>query len=215
MTIIRRIFLLVLIVVLSFGTVYVFFRDELDVATRPTKVVTAENYTSNIKSQLEYGDTVQITGTPNLLQQVSQEGDILLENGDTTRGIQYYYVGLQEYGFDFVVRIAPGKLFAQEQTFTGEVTGLTRTDFGNRVKNSLNKPIDFEDSVNEEAGKEIDEESQDQIASQSEANYTSSSLLIYDNEIPNEEEVYLSILFWASLLSVFLATLFRKAIFLQ
>ena len=212
---IKRAFIFIFIVVISFGVVYFIFQDELDIATRPVKVITADNYTSNVKSQIEYGDTVQITGTPNLLNQVSQEGDILLEDGDTTQGIQYHYAGLKEYGFDFVVRITPGKLFAEEQTFTGRVDGLTKTEFGNRIKNSLNKPLSFEDGVNEEASRELDEESQQQIADQSEANFTSSTLLILDNDIPDENEVYLTMLFWGALMSTFFITLFRKSIFLR
>lgn len=213
MNIAKSIFLIALIFVISAGVIYVFYQGEIDAANRPVKIVTSENYTSNIKDQIEYGDTVEITGTPNLLQQVSQEGEIEQEDGTITEGIQYYYVGLQEYGFDFVVRIAPGKLFAEEQTFVGEVTGLTQTDFGNRVRNSLNKPINFEESINEEAGREIDEESQEQIAAESEANFTSSALLILDNETTNSNDVYAEMAFWAGLLAVFLITLLRKPIF--
>lgn len=209
---IRKIFLVLLVIAISFGGVYVFFKNDLDKASRDVKVVTKDNYTSNVKAQIAYGDTIEITGTPNLLLQVSQEGDVLLEDGASDKNIQYYYVGLQEYGYDFVVRIAPGKLFAKEQSFKGEVTGLTKNEFGNRIKNSLNKPISFEDSVNLEAGKEIDIESQEQISSQSEANFTSSTLLVLDNQIQDKNEIYISMLFWSTLMSAFLITLFRKNI---
>lgn len=213
MNIFKAIFLIALITTISTGIVYIFYQDDLDAASRPTKVVTSENYTSNIKDEIEYGDTVEITGTPDLLRQVSQEGELELENGEVVDGIQYYYVGLQEYGFDFVVRIAPGKLFAEEQTFTGEVTGLTQTDFGNRIRNSLNLPINFEDSVNEEVSRELDTESQEQLAGESEANFTSSTLLILDNETTNSDEVYTTMAFWVAVLSIFLITLLRKPIF--
>ncbi|BCX13479.1 MAG: hypothetical protein KatS3mg085_011 [Candidatus Dojkabacteria bacterium] len=209
----RTILSIIFFSLISFGIVYGLYMDQIASVQKPVTKITPENYSPSIKQQIEYGDIVEITGTPDLLHQVSQEGEIESEDGSKTEGIQYYYVGLKEYGYDFVVRINPGKLFSETQTFKGKVTGLTQTDFGNRIKNSLNKPINFQDSVNKEAAKELDVEFQEEIAQQSEANFTSSTLLILDNEIVNKNDIYAKVFFWGVLLDIFLIAVFRKVVF--
>ncbi len=209
----KPVFLILLITAISFGGVYFLYRNDLSMANKPVKVVKPDNYTDKLLQEISFDDVVEITGTPDLLRQVSQEGERLNDEGETIRSVDYYYVGLKEYGYDFVVKIKPGKLFAKEQTFRGRVTGLSKTEFENRIKNSLNKEINFQDSVNEEAAKEIDAETQGQLSERSKANFTSSTLLVLDNETINEKEIYTKVIFWGILLSVFLTTLFRKTIF--
>lgn len=209
----KPVFLILLIIAISFGGVYFLYRNDLSMANKPVKVVKPDNYTDKLLQEISFDDVVEITGTPDLLRQVSQEGERLNDEGETIRSVDYYYVGLKEYGYDFVVKIKPGKLFAKEQTFRGRVTGLSKTEFENRIKNSLNKEINFQDSVNEEAAKEIDAETQGQLSERSKANFTSSTLLVLDNETINEKEIYTKVIFWGILLSVFLTTLFRKTIF--
>lgn len=209
----KPVFLILLIIIISFGGVYFLYKDDLSLANKAVKVVKPENYTDKLLQEISYDDVVEITGTPDLLKQVSQEGAKLNDEGQSEKSVDYYYVGLKEYGYDFVIRIKPGKLFAKQETFRGRVTGLTKTEFDNRIKNSLNKEINFQDSVNEEAAKEIDAETQGQLSERSKANFTSSTLLILDNETINEKEVYIKVIFWGILASVFLITLFRKTVF--
>mgnify|MGYP001331291797 FL=1 len=201
---------IIIVVILSFVIVYVLNKGTLDKASRPIKEISSENYTEAIKNQIEIDDTVSIKGTPNLLAQVSQES--LVTGSTSERKIDYYYVGLKEYGFDFVVRIIPGKLTAEEQTFTGRVTGLASTEFGTRIKNSLNKPINFDESVNEQASNELDTESKEQLSQKSEANFANSTLLILDEEVVEYSTAFGTVVFWTAILSVFLITLFRKKI---
>lgn len=202
---------IIIVVVVSFVLVYFLNKGALDKSSRPIKEITAENYTEVIKNQVEIDDTVSIKGTPNLLAQVSQES--LVTGSTSERKIDYYYVGLKEYGFDFVVRIIPGKLKAEEQTFVGRVTGLASTEFGTRIKNSLNKPINFDESVNEQASNELDKESKDLLAQKSEANFTNSTLLVLDEEVVSYSTAFGTVVFWSAVLSVFLITLFRKKVF--
>ncbi len=211
MKVVRALPKIIIVVVVSFVLVYFLNKGALDKSSRPIKEITAENYTEVIKNQVEIDDTVSIKGTPNLLAQVSQES--LVTGSTSERKIDYYYVGLKEYGFDFVVRIIPGKLKAEEQTFVGRVTGLASTEFGTRIKNSLNKPINFDESVNEQASNELDKESKDLLAQKSEANFTNSTLLVLDEEVVSYSTAFGTVVFWSAILSVFMITLFRKKVF--
>lgn len=211
MKVIKALPKIIIVVILSFAVVFFLNKDSLDKSSRPIKELTADNYTDSIKKQIEIDDTVSIKGTPNLLNQVSQES--LIDGSSSDRKIDYYYVGLKEYGYDFVVRIKPGKLNAEMQTFTGKVIGLSQTEFGLRIKNSLNKPINFDESVNQQASNELDSESKDQLSLKSEANFTNNTLLILDGEVIEYSNVIGGIVFWSSILSLFLITLFRKRIF--
>lgn len=205
----RSIFISLLIILVSAFVVYFLYRDDLSVANRPIKVITPETYNDSIRDSIEYDDVVEITGTPNLLFQISQE----TESEDGERSIDYYYTGLKEYGYDFVVKIIPGKLNSTTQTFKGRVTGLSQTEFGSRVKNSLNKEISFEDSVNQDAANEIDEESQEQLSLKSAANFTSATFLVLDEETPDTGKIYFNLAVWTFVISLFIITLFRKPIF--
>jgi len=200
-----------IVVILSFALVYLLNKNTLDKSSRPIKEVSANNYTEAIKNQIEVDDTVTITGTPNLLNQISQES--FQVNSTSERKIDYYYIGLKEYGYDFVVKIKPGKLEAKQQIFTGRVTGLAQTEFGTRIKNSLNKPLNFDESVNSQAASELDIESKTQLSDKSVANFSNTTLLLMDEEVVEYSTVFGSIVFWTATLSVFLITLFRKQIF--
>lgn len=209
MNIFRSLFLSVLIILISAFLVYFFYRDDLSIANRAVKVITPENYNDSVRDSIKNDDIIEITGTPNLLFQISQE----TESEDGEKQIEYYYAGLKEYGYDFVVKIVPGKLFSKTQTFKGKVTGLSQTEFGSRIKNSLNKEINFEDSVNTDAANEIDEESRDQLSLRSAANFTSATFLVLDEEVPSTNRLYFNIGVWTFVISVFFITLFRKTIF--
>jgi len=211
MKVIRALPKIIIIIAVSFAAIYFLNKSTLDKSSRPIKEVESTNYTEAIKNQIEIDDTVTIQGTPNLLTQVSQES--LLQGSTSERKIDYYYVGLKEYGYDFVVRIKPGKLNAEMQTFTGRVMGLAQTEFGTRIKNSLNKPINFDESVNSQAANELDPESKTQISQKSEATFTNSTFLILDEEVIEYSTVFGTVILWTAILGLFLITLFRKRIF--
>ena len=211
---IRTIFYILLFTAISAVVVYIFNKGILDAANRPLDTITSENYNDTVKNNIQIGDTVQITGTPNLLYQIEQINNaISTSSSGDDKTPQYYYVGLKEYNFDFVVRIIPGKLFAKPQTFTGKVVGLAQTEFGTRIKNSLNKPISFEESVNKDAAAELDDEAKDQISEKSKANFTNATFLVLDGDIIDTNQTYLNIVFWTIILAIFLITLFRRRVF--
>jgi len=207
----RALFWILLLAILSTGVIYFFNQTALTNASNPVKVISSDNYTDVIKNNIDFEDVIEITGTPNLLNQVSQES--LAQDNRSDKKIDYYYVGLKEYGFDFVVKVKPGKLIAEKQNFKGRVVSLVQGEFGSRIKNSLNKPISFEDSVNSEAANELDAESKTQIADRSVATFTNSTFLLLDGENEDSSQVVLNIAFWAIILTVFLATLLRKWVF--
>lgn len=208
---IKSIAYIILIIAVSAGVVFILNKGYIDNANREIIEVTPENYNENIKKSLNNDDIVKITGTPNLLQQVSQEPTN--DKDEEARKNIYYYVGLKEYGFDFVVKIKKGKVVSQSQTFTGKITGLSQTEFGTRIKNSLNKPVNFDETVNREIAAELDEESKAQIADKSTAKFTDSTLLVLDDEVVNLNGIYTNIIIYSSILSIFLITFFRKRVF--
>lgn len=207
---IKSIAYITLIVAGSFLAVYLLNKGYLDTAQKEVVEINPDKFSEDSKNAIEYGDIVKITGTPNLLQQVSQEPTKTSDLSDKTT---YYYVGLKEYGFDFVVKVKKGKVVSESQTFIGKVTGLSNTEFGSRIKNSLNKPINFDDSVNQEISKELDQESKDKISTQSEAKFTDTTLLVLDEEVIDLNGIYTNIIMYSVVLSVFFITLFRKRIF--
>lgn len=208
---IKSIIFISLIIICSGAVIYLLNKSYIDTAQKPVVQVTPENYSESTKDSINYDDTVEITGTPNLLQQVSQEPTN--DDDEEARKNIYYYVGLKEYGYDFVVKIKKGKVISEMQTFVGRATGLSNTEFGNRIKNSLNRPINFDDSVNQDISQELDEESKEKISTQSEAKFTDSTLLILDEEVIDLNGIYTNIIIYTTVLSVFLITLFRKRVF--
>lgn len=208
---IKSIVLIILVLIISGGVVYFLNRGFIETANKEVKSISPENYSENSKNDVQIGDIIEITGTPNLLQQVSQEPTN--DNDEEARRNTFYYVGLKEYGFDFVVRVKVGKVNSEQQTFIGQVTGLSNTEFGTRIKNSLNKPINFDESINREIAGELDEESKKQIEDKSIAKFTDSTLLVLDGEVVDLNGIYANIVFHTLILSVFVITLFRKKIF--
>lgn len=196
---------------IAFTVVYLLNKSNLDLAQKEPITITSENYTGEVKNSVKYGAIVKITGTPNLLKQVSQESKESNKNDENS--VQYYYVALKEYDEDFVVRIKPGKLAANSQTFVGKVIALSSTEFGTRIKNSLNNSIDFDEAQNKEASNELDQESKTLIAENSIGQFENETFLILDEDILSERQVVLGIALWTSVLSLFLITLFRRIVF--
>ena len=208
---IKSIFLILLIIGLSASIIYVLNKSYIDTAQKEIKEITSETYNEAAKAEIQFNDIVKITGTPDLLHQVSQEPT----NDKDEEGKKniYYYVGLEEYGYDFIVKVKKGKVISESQTFTGKVIGLSQSEFGTRIKNSLNKPINFDDSVNKTISKELDDESMKQIADRSTAKFTDSTFLVLDGEVVNLDGIYSNIVIYTTLLSLFLITFFRKKVF--
>ena len=178
-------------------------------AQKEARSVTSENYNDELKNSLQFGSIVTITGTPNLLKQVSQESKEVTDES----AIQYYYVALKEFNEDFIVRIKPGKLNAESQSFTGKLIRLSDTEFGTRIKNSLNNSIDLSEEENVDASNQLDVDSKNLIAENSKGNFSNETLLILDEDIINERQVMLGIALWTTVLSLFLITLFRRIVF--
>jgi hypothetical protein len=201
---------IILIGAICSGIVYFLNKDYIDIANKEVITIKPETFTESVRNSVEFDDIVEITGTPNLLQQVSQESSRNTE--DSVRNT-YYYVGLKEYGYSFVVRVKKGKVVTQQQTFKGIVTGLSRTEFGTRIKNSLNKPINFDDSVNRDISRELDDEIKKKISDQSVAEFTDSTFLILDEEVVELNHIYSNILMYSAMSTIFVVTVFRKRIF--
>lgn len=194
---------------LSFTAVYLLNKNNLDMAQKEARTINPETYNSEVKNSLQFGSVLTINGTPNLLKQVSQESK---EQTDDS-AVQYYYVALKEYGEDFIIKIKPGKLNAQSQTFTGKLIHLGDTEFGTRIKNALNNTIDLSDEENLDAGNQLDIDSRNLIAENSKGNFTNETFLVVDEDVLNERQVVLGIALWTSVLSLFLITLLRKKVF--
>lgn len=196
---------------ISFTIVYLLNKSTLDMAQKEARSITPEQYNEEVKNSLQYGSILTITGTPNLLKQVSQESKEIIDES----AIQYYYVALKEYDEDFVIRMKPGKLTGGMQSFTGRLISLDDTEFGTRIKNSLNNSIDLSEEENQAAGSQLDPDSKNIIAESSKGTFTNETFLILDENVISERQVVLGIALWTSVLSLFLITLFRKKIFLN
>jgi len=194
---------------ISFTIVYLLNKNSLDVAQNEEKEITPDNYNSDIKSSLAAGSMIKITGTPDLLRQISQEK----KDTTDTNGIQYYYVALKEYGSDFVIKIKPGKLNDQKQTFEGKLVHISDTSFGSQIKNALNNPINFDDKVNQDAAAELDSDAKNLISESSKGDFSDSTFVVLDGEVLNSRQIILGIILWTTVLSLFLITLFRRIVF--
>jgi len=194
---------------ISFTIVYLLNKNSLDVAQNEEKEITPDNYNSDIKSSFAAGSMIKITGTPDLLKQISQEK----KDTTDTNGIQYYYVALKEYGSDFVIKIKPGKLNDQKQTFEGKLVHISDTSFGSQIKNALNNPINFDDKVNQDAAAELDSDAKNLISESSKGDFSDSTFVVLDGEVLNSRQIILGIILWTTVLSLFLITLFRRIVF--
>lgn len=197
---VRSIFLLVTIAGLSAGVVFLLNKGALDQASSTRKVVTPGDTTA-IES-IKFGDVVEITGTPDLLNAVSLED----RNGGT---VYTYFVPLKEYGTTFVVQAKKSKLRTELQTFVGTTAGLASTEHETRIKNRLNKPVELDDQDRAD----LDADTIQILTDQTTNEFTSKTILIFDGEVPDAGSVYAGILFWGSLLFVAIATALRHYIF--
>jgi len=196
----KTIIILLVLFALSIFVVYLFNASAVAKATTPHSVVTPETFTDT--KNISAGDVIEITGTPDLLNAVSMEDR-------NTNNALLYYVPLKEYGVNFVVEIKKSKLRTESQTFTGTVEGLTNTEFGTRIRNSLNKPVELSDA---DRG-ELDSETINILTDQTTNEFTSKTLIVQDGKIPDPGSVYANIIFWATLLFAAIVTLFRRFIF--
>lgn len=206
----KTIFGVLLILVISVVLVGALNMQYIEQARKPILEITPETYSVEVKRAIQKGDVVQITGTPDLLLQVSQEP---VEQNTESNEIIYHYAGLKEYGFDFVVKMKRGKLESKQQVFRGKVIGINDTSFEGRIRNALNREINFDDSMNREISSEIDQSSKDQIKAKSVGNFTSSTLMVLDEDVINLDQIYNNMIWHVTLLSFLLIAIFKRYIF--
>lgn len=180
--------------------VFILNSDELELASRQVKNITPDTFAGT--KDINYGDIVQLTGTPDLLNAVGLEDR-------TTGNIYEYYVPLQEYDSNFIIQIKKSKLRTELQTFTGVVTGLTREEYSTRIRNVLNKPVELTDDDRAE----LDSDTIQILSEQTTRDFTSKTLMVIDDQIPDVNSVYANIVFWSLLLGVAGVTFFRHQIF--
>ncbi|RMD77311.1 hypothetical protein D6810_01325 [Candidatus Dojkabacteria bacterium] len=207
-SLLRSIFFVFALVGISAGIVSFSYSEQLRLLSKPILEINPETYSPQVKSSIEKGTIVRISGTPNLLIQVSQE-----PSKDVKNPIIYHYAALKEYGFDFVVRIKRSKLNSKFNTFQGKVLGINDTEFGNRIKNGLNKEINFADQVNKELSSEIDDAVKKLIAVNSAGQFSNDALLVLDEEVLDYYQLYQSLITNTVLLSIFFIAVFKRSIF--
>lgn len=173
---------------------------EISRVTGPVKQVTPDNFTG-IKD-VATGQIIQITGTPDVLNAVSMEG-----RNDSLA--VYYYVPLKEYGTNFIVRVKKTKLNSTTQTFTGEVIGLTQTEYDARIRTALNKPVTLTDTERAE----LDTQTINDLTDQTTNNFSGATLLVLEGEIPDPGVTISNVIFWSFVLFIVLTTTFRKFVF--
>lgn len=208
--ILRTVFRILVVLVISVGIVGILNIQYIEQAQKPVLEITPDTYSVEVKRLIQKGDVVQILGTPDLMLQVSQEP---VNPEATVDDIIYHYAGLKEYGFDFVVRIKRGKLESSEQVFRGKVIGINETNFEGRIRTALNREINFDDSVNRDISAEIDQSSKDQIRAKSVGSFTSSTLMILDEDELKLDQIYNNMVWHTTLLSLLLLAIFKKNIF--
>ncbi|MCA9379080.1 hypothetical protein KC640_01505 [Candidatus Dojkabacteria bacterium] len=196
----RAIILLLLFAALAGGVVFLLNKGQLDQASSARIVVSPEDTTA--VETINFGDVVEVTGTPDLLNAVSLED----RNGGE---IYEYFVPLKEYGTTFVVQIKKSKLRTEQQTFTGITTGLASTEHDTRIKNRLNKPVELDDQDRAD----LDADTIEILTEQTTNEFTSKTILIFDGEVPEPANVYTSIFFWSVLLFMAAVTALRHYIF--
>jgi hypothetical protein len=173
---------------------------EISRVTGPVKQVTPENFTG-IKD-ITTGQIIQITGTPDVLNAVSMEG----RNDNLA---VYYYVPLKEYGTNFIIRVKKTKLNSSPQSFTGQVIGLTQTEYDARIRTALNKPVTLTDTERAE----LDTQTINDLTEQTTNNFSGATLLVLEGEIPDPGVTVSNVIFWSFVLFIVLTTTFRKFVF--
>lgn len=189
-----------MIVAVSTGIVVAVNSRELARVTAQVKLITKDNFQG--PKDITIGSVISIQGTPDVINAVSME----LRNDDTAIA---YFAPLQEYGKNFVVRIKRSQLQSRMQTFTGEVVGLTQTEYQNRIRTELNKPVRLTDQDRADLDAQTIQELQDKTTN----DFSSATLLIQDGQVPSASVTYSNIAFWSVILSIVFITIFRKKIF--
>ncbi len=207
-TLVSRMFYLLLFFGVSLGISYFVNYTQIQILSKPLIEITPENYGPEIKKKISMNDIVSIVGTPDFMMQVSQEP--LKKN---SQSITYFYTGLKEYGFDFVVRIKKYKLVSSQQNFKGRVLNINDTDFKTRIKNSLNKEINLNEQANRSFAENLDEKTKNQIIANSSGQFTNSTLLILDEEYMTLQDLYVQMFLGVFGWTAILVAIFNKKIF--
>lgn len=173
---------------------------EISRVTGPVRQITPENFTG--VKDITPGQIVQVTGTPDVLNAVSMEG----RNDNLA---VYYFAPLKEYGTNFIVRVKKTKLNSNSQTFTGQIIGLTQTEYDARIRTALNKPVTLTDTERAE----LDTQTINDLTEQTTNNFTGATLLILEGEIPDPGVTVSNVIFWTFVLFIVLVTTFRKYVF--
>lgn len=193
------IYLLILAAVI-YGAVFILNKGNLDKVSAPRTTISPDKLVDT--KDINFGDVIEITGTPDLLNSVS------MEDKDSSE-VLTYYVPFKEYGTNYVVQIKKTKLRSEPQTFTGIATGLTTTEHENRIRNRLNRPVELSDQDRVD----LDPDTIEILTNQTTNEFTSKTILIQDEKLPDANQVYASIAFWGSLAFLGVATIFRRTIF--
>lgn len=197
---IRSIVLLVMLFGISLTVSYILNKEQIDLATSEIKVITSDTF-AGVES-ISKGDVIKLIGTPDRLNAISLE--------DRNSGAAFkYYVPLKEYGINFVVETSKIKLKNEEQSFIGVITGINDTEFESRIRNALNKPVELTD----EDRLELDADTIAMLTEETTNQFTSKTLLLIDDELPNINNVYTYVVFWAAIIWAAAANMFRKSIF--
>lgn len=196
----KSIIYLVILAVVIYGAVFVLNKGNLDKVSAQRITITPENVVAT--KDINFGDVVEITGTPDLLNAVS------MEDKDDAE-IFTYYVPFKEYGTNYVVQMRKTKLRSEQQTFAGIATGLVSTAHENRIRNRLNRPVELTDQDRVD----LDPDTIEILTNQTTNEFTSKTILIQDEKLPSADQVYASIAFWGTLAFLGVATVFRRTIF--
>lgn len=194
-------------IVICTGVVAFLNKDGIDALVRKEKVITPETYES-VKSDLKVGDPVRITGTPNFLHQVEQ-----VPNTKGSSLNKYYFVALNEYNFDFIVRIKPEQFINQKQEFSGILKRSGDSIFGNKLVAELNRPLDFNQKQNEQYKQYLNSILQQKLSEETKSDFNEKTMLIQDGDKQESNEVIANIIFWSFLSSTFLIVFYRKRVF--
>lgn len=182
------------------GAVFALNKRELDRVNAPKVEINPQKVVET--KDVAFGQIVEITGSLDLTNAVS------MEDKDNANVIKYF-VPFREYGTNYVVEISKAKLRSDTQTFVGVATGLTQTEHENRIRNRLNRPVELSDQDRVE----LDAETIQILTDQTTNEFTSKTVLIRDGQVPRQEDVFASMLFWWVLAFLAAVTLARKSIF--
>ncbi len=196
-----RAFFSMLILVGIAGVIsYVFHSGEVARLQQQNLIITPDTFSGT--GEIELGRIVEITGTPDLLNAVS------LEERNSEKALSYY-VPLKEYGTNFVVQMKRERLTSDQQVFIGEVNGINKTEFEKRIKTVLNKPVELSDDDRAE----LDPETIELLVNETTKDFPNKALIVVDGQIPENAQIVSGVVFWATIISIALITLFRRRVF--